>query len=49
MEEKAFPPNTKLLGIKRLDNVMKKPVKLSFLEKMMGKNIINSIFPEVMQ
>jgi len=22
MEEKAFPPNTKLLGIKRLDNVM---------------------------
>ncbi|MBW2981538.1 hypothetical protein KY343_01530 [Candidatus Woesearchaeota archaeon] len=23
MEEKAFPPNTKLLGIKRLDNVMK--------------------------
>jgi len=36
MEEKAFPPNTKLLGIKRLDNVMKKPVKLSFLEKIVS-------------
>ena len=28
MEEKAFPPNTKLLGIKRLDNVMTKAARL---------------------